>query len=281
METATDPDSPPAGATTLKDGLRLRELGLNHGLSVLAPPVPGIVFTTAACGNLAIRGALGGALSRGDAVEAMDNRRRLSEALGIPPRWATARQVHGCSVFRDDLATVSATVGAAAPAVPEADAVVIREPGRPAAVLVADCLPIALRRAPGGLRGAGAIAVHAGWRGLCAGVIEAAVAAAREPGPTELSAWIGPSIGPCCFEVGPEVVDAFAAGRPTAPRCAERVGGSWYFDLRMAAAWVLAEAGVEVAGGLDVPCTRCDDRFFSHRRNATPRRQALVTWSEP
>jgi YfiH family protein len=141
------------------------------------------------------------------------------------------------------------------------------------AVLVADCVPIALA-------GAGvAAAIHAGWRGICAGVIEAAVETA-DPGGSAggLSAWIGPCIGPCCFEVGPEVPEQFAAGHPWAPDCSVRVAGSLHFDLRMASAAVLEDRGVAVAGGLDVPCTRCDPRFFSHRRDGTPHRQALVTW---
>jgi polyphenol oxidase len=241
--------------TTLKDPLRLRDVGFKDGLMVLVPPAPGIVFTTRLAGNLS--------LSTGDPGRAAANRTAVSEALGIPEEWVTARQVHGRSV-------VCADVAGAQPQ--EADAVVVREPRRPAAVLVADCMPIALS-GPGV-----AVAVHVGWRGLCAGVIEAAVATAR-PSPG-LSAWIGPSIGPCCFEVGAEVREQFAGGHPSAPDCCERVDGTLRFDLRRAAAAVLGTCGVEVAGALDVPCTCCDPRFFSHRRDATLERQALITWVE-
>jgi len=149
---------------------------------------------------------------------------------------------------------------------------VVREKGRPVAVLVADCVPIALTGP--GLAGA----VHAGWRGLCRGVIEAAAVAAG-PG---ACAWIGPCIGPCCFEVGPEVPAEFAAGHPDVPDCSEVVDGTLRFDLRRAAAFALRAAGVGVAEAMGIPCTSCDPRFFSYRRDGpTTGRQALVTWREP
>jgi YfiH family protein len=241
--------------TTLKGPLRLRDARLKDGLTVLVPPASGIAFTSRLAGNLS--------LSTGDPGSAAGNRRAVSKALGIPVEWATVRQVHGRGVVCADV------TGAR---LPEADAVVVREPDRPAAVLVADCVPIALS-GPGV-----AAAVHAGWRGLCAGVIEAAVATAAPS--SGLSAWIGPCIGPCCFEVGAEVPEQFAAGHPAAPDCCEQVAGRLHFDLPKAAASVLEACGVEVSGALDVPCTRCDPRFFSHRRDGTLERQALITWVE-
>jgi YfiH family protein len=241
--------------------LRLRDVGFKDGLMVLIPSAPGITFTTGLAGNLS--------LSNGDPARAALNRAAVSEALGIPEEWTTARQVHGRRVLCAD---------APRGEVPEADAVVVREPHRPAAVLVADCVPIALS-GPGV-----AAAIHAGWRGLCAGVIEAAVEAAGAAGGlsplSALSAWIGPSIGPCCYEVGVEVPEQFAVGHPSAPDCCDRVGGTLRFDLRRAAAAVLEACGVAVAGDLDLPCTCCDPRFFSHRRDGTLDRQALVVWVE-
>lgn len=227
---------------------------------VLISPGPGIAFTTGLAGDLSLSG--------GDPAGAEANRAAVSDVLGIPRAWATARQVHGRGVV------CAGTPGAE---VPEADAVVVRQPDRPAAVLFADCVPIALSGT-----GVGA-AVHAGWRGLCAGVIEAAVATAEppEPSPGGLSAWIGPCIGPCCFEVGPEVPERFAMTHPDAPDCCERLrSGKLTFDLRRAAAAVLEASGVRVAGDLDPPCTCCDARFFSHRRDGSRKRQALVTWVE-
>jgi len=227
---------------------------------VLISPTPGIAFTTGLAGDLS--------LSSGDPATAEANRASVSSVLGISREWATARQVHGRRVV------CAGTPGAE---VPEADAVVVRQPGRPAAVLVADCVPIALS-GPGV-----AAAVHAGWRGLCAGVIEAAVAAAEpsQTSPGGLSAWIGPCIGPCCFEVGPEVPEQFALTHPDAPDCRELVGDrKLTFDLRRAAAAVLEACGVKVAGGVDAPCTCCDPGFFSYRRDGTRKRQALITWVE-
>lgn len=227
---------------------------------VLVSPAPGIAFTTGLAGDLSLSG--------GDPAAAEANRASVSDILGIPRDWATARQVHGRRVV---------CAGTPGVQVPEADAVVVRQPDRPAAVLAADCVPIALW-GPGV-----AAAVHAGWRGLCAGVIEAAVAAA-DPGDTSaggLSASIGPCIGPCCFEVGPEVPEQFALTHPDAPDCIVRAGGGRLtFNLRRAAAAVLEACGVQVAGDLDPPCTCCDPRFFSHRRDGTRKRQALVTWVE-
>ena len=106
-----------------------------------------------------------------------------------------------------------------------------------------------------------------------------AAAAPSRTSPGGLSAWIGPCIGPCCFEVGPEVPEQFALTHPDAPDCTVRAGEG-KFDLRKAAAAVLEACGVKVAGDLDPPCTCCDPRFFSHRRDGTPRRQALITWVE-
>jgi YfiH family protein len=240
--------------------LRLRDAGFKDGLMVLISPAPGIAFTTGLAGDLSLSG--------GDPAAAEANRASVSDLLGIPRAWATARQVHGRRVV---------CAGTSGVREPEADAVVIRQPGRPAAVLVADCVPIALS-GPGV-----AAAVHAGWRGLCAGVIEAAVAAAEpsRTSPGGLSAWIGPCIGPCCFEVGPEVPEQFALTHPDGPDCTVPAGeGKGRFDLRRAAAAVLEASGVKVAGDLDPPCTCCDPRFFSHRRDGTPKRQALVTWVE-
>jgi YfiH family protein len=240
--------------------LRLRDAGLKDSLMVVISPAPGIAFTTGLAGDLSLSG--------GDPAAAEANRALVSDMLGIPRAWATARQVHGRSVVCAD------TPGAERP---EADAVVVRQPDRPAAVLFADCMPIALS-GPGV-----AAAVHAGWRGLCAGVIEAAVAAA-EPSqtfPGGLSAWIGPCIGPCCFEVGPEVPERFARTHPDSPDCRELVGDrKLTFDLRKAAATVLEACGVKVAGDPDPPCTCCDPRFFSYRQDGTRKRQALITWVE-
>jgi YfiH family protein len=271
----------------LNQSIRLCRVAVAPGLSVLVPPVPGVVFTTRHGGrSRPPYASLNLSLSGGDDPELVAaNRRDLSRVLGIPPEWAMARQVHGCGVLTDSAGPHSLPVppgglqGALAgppPALAEADAVIVRTPDRPVAVLAADCVPIAL--AGDGVAGA----VHAGWRGLCAGVIEAAVGRAAEHASSNgLTGWIGPCIGPCCFEVGPEVPAQFAERHPGAPDCTRRVQGRLHFDLRAASAWALEADGARVGGSLEVPCTMCDHRFFSHRRDspAGPTgRQALITW---
>ena len=129
--------------------------------------------------------------------------RQLAAALGAQ-RVATLMQVHGAAV-----SVVRSGQGPTAPP-PEADIIVSDDPATAVSVRAADCVPILLADR---MRGVVA-AVHAGWRGTAAAAAPAAVAAlSREFGsqPTDILAAIGPSIGPCCYEVGPELVDAFAA----------------------------------------------------------------------
>jgi YfiH family protein len=184
-----------------------------------------------------------------DAVAA--NRRRVSDALGIPEQWATLNPVHGC---RAVLATDPALEG---------DALITDGP-RPVAVLVADCIPVAIVG-----RSRSAVA-HAGWRGLVSGVVEEALKILDDQ---ELKAWIGPGIGPCHYEVGPELPRRFAESYPDAPSFS--IGN--HFDLPGATRWVLRCNGVEV-GEDPVPCTFCDPNFYSFRRDGVTGRQAVVVW---
>ncbi len=176
----------------------------------------------------------------------------MSDALGIAAEWATLKQVHGC---RAVLASDSKEEG---------DALLTDGP-RPVAVLVADCVPVAIR---GGTRTAVA---HAGWRGLVSGVLEEALKALDDDAPR---AWIGPGIGPCHFEVGPGVPRSFAESYLGAPSFS--VGGR-HFDLPAATRWVLRSNGVEVSDD-PVPCTYCDQNFYSYRRDGVTGRQAVVAW---
>jgi YfiH family protein len=187
----------------------------------------------------------------GDA--AAENRRRLAAALGFAPEQVVfARQVHGT-----DLVHHPREGG-----VVEADGHVVREPGLAPLVFAADCLPVALH-GPGGVA-----MVHAGWRGLAGGVLAAgaeAVAATR--------AAIGPGIGSCCYEVGEEVLAAFAD--------LEGVAEGRMLDLPEVARRLLSQAGVEQVASAGL-CTSCEEElFFSHRRDAgRTGRQAGITWIE-
>lgn len=179
---------------------------------------------------------------------------------GVAPAWL--RQVHGARL----LAARPGPCG-------EGDALVVTDPGVAALVATADCLPV-LIAAPGEAR-----AVHAGWRGLVAGVLGAALAGME--GTARATAWIGPAIGPCCYEVGDEVATAVvAASTPAVLRrtCAGRA----HLDLAAAAAEQLARAGVSRIVHFDL-CTRCHgERLWSHRRDreAAGRNLAAV-WLEP
>ena len=207
------------------------------------------------------------ALRTGDDPAAVAvNRTRLASRLRLraPPLWM--RQVHGTGVLE---------AGKAGPE-PVGDACIARSPAGPCVVLSADCLPILLCA-----RGGGAVAaVHAGWRGLAAGVVENTVAELRVP-PEELLAWIGPAIGAPAYEVGAEVrdafvrrhredADAFSAGRP----------GRWRADLVRLARARLRRCGLGAVHGGKL-CTHSDpQRFYSARRDGRTGRIATLIWLE-
>lgn len=219
-----------------------------------------------------------------DARAVAANRALLRRELPAEPVWLT--QVHG---------THCVDAARAAPGV-EADASFTRERGVVCAVLTADCLPLLLCD-----RHATVVAVaHAGWRGLAAGVIEAAVAAMQVPG-GELMAWLGPAIGPQAFEVGGEVRDAFVAhDAQAAAAFVAAPGGKWRCDIydlarrRLHALGVRRVAGARSAiSGMQstgaVPgdtathnfCTVADsERFYSYRRDGATGRMASLIWME-
>jgi len=192
------------------------------------------------------------------------NREMLQRRLDLPaqPHWLS--QVHGCLV---------AEAETAAPGI-EADAVCARRPGQVCAVLTADCLPLLICDR----KGERVCAVHAGWRGLAAGVIEAAVARLGRPGP-ELLVWLGPAIGPRAFEVGEEVYQTFV-GRADEARAAFSAHrpGHWLADIYRLARQRLARLGVGYVGGGEY-CTVADsERFFSYRRDGVTGRMASLIW---
>jgi purine-nucleoside/S-methyl-5'-thioadenosine phosphorylase / adenosine deaminase len=205
-----------------------------------------------------------------DAEEAVvENRRRLAAALGFAPEQiAFARQVHGTRLIdhsaptRGSFRSLSVHKEPRADA-PEADGHVLGEPSVAALVFVADCLPVALA-GPGGVA-----MLHAGWRGLAAGIIAKGAAAV---GAT--AAAIGPGVGPCCYEVGDEVLEAFAD-------LGDGVAAGRMLDLPAVARRLLERAGVERVESAGL-CTSCEEElFFSHRRDdGRTGRQAGVAWIE-
>jgi hypothetical protein len=190
------------------------------------------------------------------------NRTRLAHALNLPgpPRWLT--QVHGTRCV--DAATIGAPV--------DADAAWTDRPGVVCAILTADCLPILLcDRA-----GTRIAAAHAGWRGLCDGVIASTLAALAVPG-AELCAWIGPGIGVAAYAVGAELRERFMAADAEAEACFIRRDDSWYADLAGLARQQLTRAGVRDIADCGL-CTYGDTRFYSHRRDGVTGRFASLIW---
>ena len=196
------------------------------------------------------------------------NRSRLRTAAKVPAEPAWLAQVHGVDV-RD--------LDGNAPGPDRADAAVTREPGRVCAILTADCLPVLLAADSGDAVGA----AHAGWRGLCAGVIEATVRSLGRA-PKSLLAWLGPGIGPLHFEVGDEVREALVRADPGAEAAFEpNARGRFMADLPALARRRLEHLGVEriYGGGM---CTFGDPgRYFSHRRDGRTGRQGTLIWLAP
>lgn len=195
-----------------------------------------------------------------------DDPRPLTAALGISARRiVAARQVHGADLLThpsDSLRCALYVPGTDGEhrKPPDGDGHVLREPGPIGLVYTADCLPVALA-GPGG-----AAILHCGWRGLAAGI---AAAGTEAVGATHAA--IGPGIGPCCYEVGEEVLDAFAP-------LGAGVARGRMLDLPEAARRLLAEAGVREIASAGL-CTRCEaELFFSHRRDGGPGRQAGLVW---
>lgn len=233
-------------------------------LFLVPPRTAGVAFTTRLGGSSGgpYSGLNLGTATADDPDKVRANRERVARALGVSAEWVSLKQIHGTGVVEvADLAGCGTGQ--------EGDALSTSAPGIPLAVMAADCLPIALAGDE-----TSAVA-HAGWRGLCAGVLEAAVAKFA-PGDPPV-AWIGPSIGPCHYQVGAEVVDTFRSANPEAPEFWASDGDRFRFDLRAAARWVLRKAGAQVDDD-DPPCTFCDSRFYSFRRDGETGRHAVVVW---
>ncbi|MDR0441106.1 MAG: peptidoglycan editing factor PgeF [Candidatus Accumulibacter sp.] len=191
------------------------------------------------------------------------NRELVRRRIGARPVWL--RQVHGIRVI--DAAGGAGTHPA------EADAAFTRQAGVACAVMTADCLPVLLCDTGGTV----VAAAHVGWRGLLAGVIEAAVAATEAPC-RDLLAWLGPAIGPRAFEVGGEVRAAFAAADPEAVEAFHPSGDKWLADIYLLARQRLAKRGVTrvFGGGF---CTLSEtERFYSYRRDGRTGRMASLIW---
>ena len=233
------------------------------------PAAPGVrAFVTTRAGGTS-EGEYGtmnlGMNSGDDPARVAANRAIVRSHLPGDPAYLA--QVHGANVVGVDAPT---------PGLARADAAVATQPGRVAVVLTADCMPVFLCD-----RAGGSVAVaHAGWRGMAAGVIENAVRALRCDA-RDVLAWLGPTIGPDAFEVGPEVREAFvahdakadAAFRPHKP-------GKFMADLYHLAQQRLAAAGVSHVGGGGFCTFHEPSRFFSYRRVQKSGRMGAFIWIE-
>ena len=192
------------------------------------------------------------------------NRAQLASLLPAEPHWLT--QVHGTVAVDVEKMPKAAT----------ADAAFARQGGQVCVVMTADCLPVLFCDR----RGTVVAASHAGWRGLLAGVLESTVDAMQVP-PDELLVWLGPAIGPRCFEVGDEVRRAFVA-RDAAAGLGFMSGepGKWLCDIYLLARQRLSALGVlSVSGG--GACTVSEaERYFSYRRDGVTGRMASLIWLE-
>lgn len=215
------------------------------------------------------RGGLNLGLHVGDDPLAVEKNRGLLRTL-LPAEPAWLSQVHGTRVI--DLSATPDVKDT-----PAADASIASQPNQVCAIMSADCLPVLLAD----VRGTQVGAAHAGWRGLAQGVIEQTVAAMRASGADQITAWLGPAIGPQAFEVGSEVREAFAHLGAQAGAAFVPVPGKadkFFADLPALARMALQSAGVtEVHGGTD--CTVSDPtKFYSFRRDQITGRMASLIW---
>jgi YfiH family protein len=190
------------------------------------------------------------------------NRHRVAAALGLSPdRFLIGRQVHGTQVQIRDRAPEPNAFADPGPQLDEVDGQATGRPGLVPLVFVADCLPVALHGT------AGVAMIHCGWRGLAAGIVARGVRAVEAT-----AAAIGPGIGRCCYEVGQEVLDAFAP-------LGGGVASGRMLDLVEVVRRQLDAAGVREVESADL-CTSCDSElFFSHRRDGgRTGRQAGLVW---
>ncbi len=231
----------------------------------LAPGVGAVATTRAGGLSDAPYASLNLGLAAGDETDTVHrNRALVQNDLGLQDiRWLRQKHTNQVAFHRrvDEVAdahwTTDAHVGLA--------------------ILTADCLPVVMASSDG----AAIAAAHAGWRGLAAGILEATIA--QMPcDPAQLTAWIGPAIGPCCYEIDAPVRDAFCRGR-LAPFADDSIfretrPDHWLFDLPQLAKRALIAAGVSqvyVSG----QCTVCvPEQYYSYRRDGVTGRQATIIW---
>jgi purine-nucleoside/S-methyl-5'-thioadenosine phosphorylase / adenosine deaminase len=236
------------------DGVRWLEADLPGSRAVFSTRLGGVSEGTYESLNVAGK-------SGDEPVHVRENRHRLAAALGRNPADVVmGRQVHGTKLRWHDRRQEPRVYADVVKSPEEADAQATAEPGLAPLVMVADCLPIAMV-GPGGVAMA-----HGGWRGLAGGIVASAASRVEAE-----AAAIGPGIGPCCYEVGEEVLIRFSG--------LEGVATGRMLDLTEIATQLLERAGVASIEAANI-CTSCNpELLFSHRRDGERTgRQAGLVW---
>lgn len=248
----------------------------------LPPPFRSVYTTRIAGTSAGAYESLNLALHVGDDPRRVrENRRLVFETWRLDAaRAVIAQQIHGSAAVLVDESDAGAGSFSNADTIPGADALVTRTPRLPLMAFSADCLLLAL----GDPQARVLALLHAGWRGMASGIIENTIMQMREAGadPARLHVSGGPSIGPCCFEVGSDVLKALGHHH-----AASTLGEKAMLDLRNAARERLLQSGVgDAQVNVDPACTCCrSDLFFSHRRatrngEKTTGRMAMVVWMQ-
>lgn len=244
---------------------------MNKNKHSLAPdwPAPANIHaaTTLRTGGVScgVYTSLNTAMHVGDNPEnVQQNRQIIKTMLGLPSDPVWLEQTHS---DRAVMAEKNSTLA-------KADASYTDEAGVVCAVMTADCLPLLICSADGSRVGA----IHAGWRGLLAGIIGNTVKAF---GQQELMVWLGPAIGPDCFEVGAEVRDAFVhKASDNGNAFIPKKNGKWLANIYQLAENELLALGItKVYGGLFCTATE-HQHFFSYRREAVTGRMTTLIWRD-
>jgi polyphenol oxidase len=200
-----------------------------------------------------------------EAPKLAEETQKLMTLFALPSAPIWINQVHATTIVKANPKILNA----------EADATFTDETRRVCVVLTADCLPILICNK----QGTHVAAIHAGWRGLAAGIIERSITALALP-PEDLLIWFGPAIGPEKFEVGEDVFNSFTQADPDAIAAfTPHIPGKWLANLYQLAKMRLQKLGVNHIYGGDYCTHSQDDLFFSYRRDkGTPGRMASLIW---
>jgi purine-nucleoside/S-methyl-5'-thioadenosine phosphorylase / adenosine deaminase len=243
---------------------RLKPL-LSRRLSSVPGIVHGVTFRVSGLGNADGNVGLGAPL---DATDAWAMRQAWASAIGFELTTIVGlRQVHGSNVCVATAADAGKGATPGSEPAASADALITNDPGVTLMTLHADCLPILVvdPDLPA------VAAIHSGWRGTVADVAGSTIKAMQAnfgSDPSRLAAFLGPSIGPCCYQVGDEVANAWNSrnGHQSSQALVKKQG-EWTLDLRAANSQLLVSAGLNEANiEISDVCTKCNgDNWFSHR----------------